>query len=123
MLYEKNASTNELQPLALPEIVTFPAEVDLSNAGTIGAALFGACRPGSAVVVADLTKTRFCDARGIRCLLAAHGQATLCGVELRVVVNAAVVLRALQVLEVDQLLNIYPTLEAALTDRGHSDAK
>jgi len=115
MLQDKNTHIQEVRPLALPEIVTFPDEIDISNAGSVGAELFGACRPGFPVVVADLSQTKFCDSRGIYCLLAAHDQAAICGVELRIVVKTRAVLRAMEVLGVDQLLHIYPTMDEALT--------
>ena len=111
---DQKASANEVRLLALPEIVTFPDEVDITNAGNYGSALFGACRPGVTVVVADLSQTTFCDSSGIRCLLAAQGQADVCGVKLQIVTSSAVVLRTLEVLGVDQLLSIYPTMAAAL---------
>jgi anti-sigma B factor antagonist len=115
MLQDHSTRTSEAEPLALPEIVTFPDQVDISNAASVGAELFGACRPGFPVVVADLRQTQFCDSRGIRCLLAAHDQAIACGVELRIVATHAALLRALNVLGVDELLHIYPTMDQALT--------
>jgi anti-anti-sigma factor len=121
MLQDKNAHIPEVPPLALPEIVTFPDEIDISNAASVGAELFGACRPGFPVVIADLSQTKFCDSRGIYCLLAAHDQATICGVELRIVVESAAVLRAMTVLGVDQLLSIYPTMDEALSGRNAAD--
>jgi len=111
---DDKASANEVRLLTLPEIVTFPDEVDITNAARYGAPLFGACRPGVALVVADLSQTAFCDSSGIRCLLAAQGQADIFGVKLHIVLSSPVVLRALELLGVDQLLDIYPTMAAAL---------
>jgi anti-anti-sigma regulatory factor len=108
------ASPDTVTPLALPAIVTFPVEADISNAARMGAELFGACRPGAPVVIADLSLTEFCDSSCVRYLLVAHDQAKLCGGELRVVASAAV-LRVLQAAEVEGLLRVHPTMGHALT--------
>jgi hypothetical protein len=75
-----------VSPLAVPEIVLFPPEVDVSNAACFGVELLAAFRPGVAVVIADMTLTDFCDSSGIRHLLIANRRAKRCLVQLRVVV-------------------------------------
>lgn len=103
------------KPLVIPEIVSFPVEVDLSNSDALRAALSAAIRPGVAVVVADLSRTKFCDGAGIRCLLAAHDQAIGCGVELRAVIRSSAVWRLLVLLGGDEKLHVYPDMKAGLT--------
>lgn len=51
-----------------PVVVPMPAEIDLANAGRVGAQLCTAASPGVTVIVADLTGTQFCDSAGIRTL-------------------------------------------------------
>lgn len=103
------------KPLGIPEIVSFPVEVDVSNSDGVSAALIAAIRPGVAVVIADLSRTEFCDGAGIRCLLAAHDRAVSCGVELRVVMRSSEVWRLLILLDGDDKLLVYPDMKAGLT--------
>ena len=98
---------------ARPTVVTLPAKVDTaasrSLCGQLGSALASAT-----TVIADLTATRFCDSSGVRILLLAQEQAAATGVEFRLVVRSAAVLRALAAMGADWLLPVYPSLEEAL---------
>jgi anti-anti-sigma factor len=102
-------------PLVVPEIVALPAEIDLMNADLIGQDLGAAFRRGEAVVIADMSATRFCDTSGARSLLLARDTAIAHGAELRLVIPAGAVMRALRILGADRLLQIYPSLDLALT--------
>jgi anti-sigma B factor antagonist len=99
------------------EIVTFPAVVDITNSEAVGRTLLAAFGPDVAVVIADLSRTEFCDSTGIRCLLIASNQAACTGSQLRVVAGDGAVRRALYVLGADQSLALYPDIQAALTGR------
>jgi anti-sigma B factor antagonist len=114
------APRSTVSPLVLPEIVVFPAEVDVSNAALFGVELLAALRPGGAIVIADMTLTAFCDSSGIRHLLIANHRAKKSVAQLRVVVTADAVRRVLHVTGVDQVLDIYPSLQEALTGNLHS---
>lgn len=103
--------------LAAPEIVTLPAEIDLSNSAEVGAELRAAFAPGVAVVVGDLTRTVFCDSSGIRQLLLTHDQAVESQAELRLAIGSDAVRRVLKTTGADQILSLYPSLEAALLPR------
>jgi hypothetical protein len=61
--------------LVVPEIVVFPAEIDISNAALFGVELLAAFRFGVAVVIAVMTETAFCDSSDIRHLLIANQRA------------------------------------------------
>lgn len=100
---------------ARPVVVTLPAEIDITNAEAIGAALSTAIASGAKIVIADMTGTTFCNSSGISVLVQAHRQATANHAELRLVVLSAAVLRALKLVRMDFLLPIYPSLDAALT--------
>ena len=102
-------------PLVIPEMVTLPEEIDIRNAGRVGSDLRSALRPGIAVVIADMTLTKFCDSSGVRALLTALDAANSSRAELRVVIPDVQVLRILSLLGVDRLLSIYPSLGTALT--------
>ncbi len=96
-------------------VVTLPAEVDVTNADEIRQALLTAASHGVAVLIIDMSETTFCDSAGVKAITAAYRQATATGTELRLVATA--VLRILTLVGVDQLVPIYPTLEAALGAR------
>jgi anti-sigma B factor antagonist len=113
--------TSTVSPLVVPEIVVFPAEVDISNAPRLGADLLAAFRPGVAVVIADMTLTDFCDSSGIRRLLIANDRAKGNLAQLRVVAVSGAVLRVLHMTGVDQVLDIRPSMGAALTGSEGTD--
>ena len=74
----------------------------------------GAGAPGITTVIADLTGTTFCDSAGFRVLTRAHLDATARGVQLRFAVTpGGVVSRMLRLLDLDHLLSVYPSLDAA----------
>jgi anti-anti-sigma factor len=96
-----------------PAVVVLPAEIDFNNAEQAGRELAGALDSGASVVIADGTGTTFCDSPGARMLLRAQDLAVEKQMDLRLVVTSAAVLRVLQVMEIDGLLRIYPSLDAA----------
>jgi anti-anti-sigma factor len=98
---------------AWPALVAFPAEVDVCNTRRLGHEL-GLALTSAATVIADLTATTFCDCSGARVLLVAYEQAAADGIELRLVVSSARVLRLLALTGADRLPPIYPTVKAAL---------
>lgn len=104
----------DAEPFAEPAVVTMPAEIDISNAGAAATQLRAAIGPRISVVVADLTKTAFCDSSGMRILLLAHDWAAADGVELRLAVPPGPALVILKLIGLDRLLPVYPTLDEAL---------
>jgi anti-sigma B factor antagonist len=105
-----------------PAVVTLPTEIDATNNGHVRELLEGAGAPGI-TVIADLTGTTFCDSAGFRVLTRAHLDATARGVQLRFAVTAGgVVSRMLRLLDLDHLLSVYPSLDAALkAEPGRND--
>ncbi len=100
-------------------VVRLPAEVDLTNAAAVGEELARAVGSGARMVVADLSATTFCDSTAIRTLLEAADGAAASGAELRLVVpDSGPVRRIIDLLQVGQILPVYPTLPAALSGRG-----
>jgi len=94
-------------------LVAMPDEIDIANIGRLGAELSYACDSGPGIVIADMTRTTFCDASGVRMLVLAQKRATECGVELRVAVASPRVRRVLVLLGLDEIVPIYPTIDAA----------
>lgn len=96
-------------------IVTGPAEIDISNAGELRAALLSAAS-GHPTIVVDLSRTEFCDSSGLNVLVRAMKRAQASGGELRLVVSAPSVVRILAVTGVDNLFRTFATLSEALTE-------
>ena len=120
---DNSARNATAKPLVLPEIVTLPGEIDVTNAHSVGDELQAAFGPGVAVVIADMSQTAFLDSSGIRYLLLASEHAAQANAELRLVTESAAVLRVLQITGVDGLFKIYPNLQAALTNPGPAEAQ
>lgn len=98
-----------------PVIVTLPTEIDATNHAAVHEQLLAACAPGVTTVIADLTGTTFCDSAGFRVLVLAHRSAADDGAQLSVAVTpGGAVSRMLQVLDLERLLNVYLSLDAAL---------
>ena len=64
-------------------------------------------------IVADLTRTRFCDSAGVHTLAAAHKRAQVDGGEL-LVVSSAVVLRVFAITGIDRVIPNFMRLDDAL---------
>jgi anti-sigma B factor antagonist len=97
-------------------IVTFPAEIDMANAARVGAELNAAFDAGAAIVVADMSGTRFCDTSGIHVLVRAHKRATASNTGFRVVVRPGEVRQVLEIVRLNTVLALYPRLDIALLD-------
>jgi anti-sigma B factor antagonist len=104
------------EDLALPVVVSAPAEIDASNAPQLRAVLLapnGSCP----AVVLDMSQTVFCDSAGMGALVQAHNRAKADGGEVRLVITSASVLRIFALVGADQLLPIFTSLPDALADR------
>jgi anti-sigma B factor antagonist len=97
-----------------PVVVKLPAEVDVSTAGQICQQLTAAVEAGASAVVADLSATGFCDSAGVRALALAARQAAAAGGEVRLVVTSAAVRRVFEIVELDRVMRVYPSLAEAL---------
>lgn len=97
-----------------PVVVKLPSEIDVTNSGAAGDSLLGALR-NSALVIADMTGTAFCDSSGLRVLLVARNRAESSGAVLRFVVTpGGAVARSLEVSGFDRLLPICRSMQEAL---------
>lgn len=95
-------------------VVAVPEEIDIVNATEVRSALLKAAarRPGA--LVADMTRTRFCDSSGLHALLAAHRRARAEGGELLVVTSSAAVLRIFAITGIDRVIPNFTSLDDAL---------
>ncbi len=94
-------------------VVSLPGEIDITNAGHVQDLLAHALADDAAVVIADATATTFCDCAGVSALVSAHCLTAGDGPRLRVAGGHAL-LRLLSLTETDHVLDVYPTLAAAL---------
>jgi anti-anti-sigma factor len=102
----------ELQRMGQHGVVTVPAEVDVTNIGEVRQALLSAASQDVPVLIIDMSGTTFCDSAGVQVIIDTYNRVTAARIRLRLVATA--VMRVLTLTGVDQLMPIYPTLEAAL---------
>jgi anti-sigma B factor antagonist len=95
-------------------VVAAPEEIDITNAQELRSALLEAAAHGHGTVVADLSRTQFCDSSGLHTLLAAHKRATAEGGDLLLVMAEPAVLRVFTITGVDQIIPNSTTLKEAL---------
>lgn len=93
-------------------VITMPTEIDAANADQVRHALLSAARPEVPVLIIDMTETTFCDSAGVHAVITAYRQAAETGTQLRLA--ATTVQRIFTVIGADQLMPIYPALEAAM---------
>ena len=99
-----------------PVIVTMPKEIDAGNASAVGDTLDAAFAQGATTVVADCTPTTFCDSVGFNTLLLADQKARAAKAELLFVIAPNSHLRrVLELLEMQDALAVYPSIDAAVT--------
>jgi anti-sigma B factor antagonist len=97
-------------------IVSARGEVDLSTADSLRTAIEDTLAAGHARVVVDLTDVEFIDSAGLGVLANSHKNAENTGTAFVVVTDRQAVLRPLEITKLVNVLNVHPTLEAALAD-------
>jgi anti-sigma B factor antagonist len=95
-------------------VVAAPEEIDITNAPELCSALLEAAAHGHGSLVADLSRTQFCDSSGLHTLLAAHKRATAAGGEMLLVIQDTAVLRVFTITGIDHIIPSFTSLEAAL---------
>jgi anti-sigma B factor antagonist len=95
-------------------VVTAPQEIDITNAPELGSALMQAAADGPGTLVADMTRTVFCDSSGLHTLLAVHKRAQAEGGELLLVIRSAAVLRIFAITTIDRMIPNFTSLDEAL---------
>ena len=99
-------------------VVTAPEEIDITNAPELRSALLEAAADGHRTLVADMTRTRFCDSSGLHTLLAAHKRAQAEGGELLVVIPVGgAVFRIFTLTRLDEVIPCFDSLDKALLPR------
>lgn len=96
-------------------VVTAPAEIDVTSAEQLRAVLLDAASRGHVTVVVDMTRTWFCDSRGLDALLRAHEGALAEGGELRLVLPGdGPIPRIVTLMCLDRLIPSFASLAEAL---------
>lgn len=95
-------------------VVSLPTEIDITNADHVREDLLSVLNQGAAVLVADLSKTTFCDSAGVSALARGFRRAEASQSEMRLVVGTPAVQRVLSLTGIDRLLDIYPSVASSL---------
>ena len=95
-------------------MVAAPGEVDLTNAEGLRDALLSALNSGALGLVVDMTATTFIDSAGVTALVRASRRASATEATVRLAVTAAPVLRVLNLVGIDQLIEVHPSVSEAL---------
>jgi anti-sigma B factor antagonist len=95
-------------------VAALPDEIDITNADQTREQLLTIINHGATVLVADMSRTTFCDSAGITALVRAFRRATEGGTKFRLVTTGPAVLRVLEITGVDRLIDVFGTLAEAL---------
>ncbi len=101
-------------PSGASPVVRLPAEIDIVNAEQVLADLLAVIDRGYPVVVADLSRTSFCDCSGVSALLTAGSHAASRGSQLRIAARASAVLRTFELTGLQLAVPVYSTGAAAI---------
>ncbi len=99
-------------------VVTLPAEIDVTNADMVREELLSVLNQGAALLIADLSKTSFCDSAGVSALVRAFRRAAANASGMLLVVSTPAVQRVLSITGVDRLVDTFPSVAASLADSG-----
>ena len=95
-------------------MITTSGEIDLTNAESLRDALLSALNAGALGLVVDMTTTTFIDSAGVTALVRASRRAAATGATVRLAVTAPAVLRVLNLVGIDQLIEVHPSVAAAV---------
>ena len=95
-------------------VVSAAGEIDITNAEGFRDTLLSALNAGAATLVVDMTSTTFIDSSGVTALVRAARRATAAEATLRLAVTAQPVLRVLNLVGVDRLVEVYHSLPDAV---------
>ncbi len=106
-------------------VVFLPTEIDVTNADQVREDLLSVLNQGAVLLVADLSRTTFCDSAGVSALARSFRRAEASQSDMRLVVSTVAVQRVLGLTGIDRLLDIYPSVAASLAaspDSGNATA-
>ena len=95
-------------------VVAASGEIDLTNADGLRDALLSALDAGARGLVVDMTATTFLDSAGVTALVRTSRRASATEATLRLAVTAPAVLRVLDLVGLDRLVGVYPSISEAV---------
>ena len=95
-------------------VVSLPEEIDVTIADSVREELLAILDRGATLVIADLSKTEFCDSAGVSALVQPYRRARTSGSLMRLVVSTPSVQRVLSITGVDRLVDTFPSVAASL---------
>jgi anti-anti-sigma factor len=96
-------------------IAALSGELDVASAPELREELLGLLRPAASRLVVDLSAVRYADASGLAVLVGTGRRATLLGGFLRLAAPTPAVTRVLSLTGLHRLLDIFPSVQAAIT--------
>ena len=99
-------------------VVATPAEIDITTADRLRAALLDLVRGGHPTVIVDMTGTQFCDSTGLSTLIRTYERIAADNRELRLVLPADGIVPYIMTLTgVDRFIPCFASMAEALTHR------
>lgn len=99
-------------------VVATPAEVDITTADRLRAALLELARGGHPAVIVDMTGTQFCDSTGLSALIRTYERIAAENRELRLVLPANGIVPYIMTLTgVDRFIPCFASIEEALAHK------
>ena len=95
-------------------VVVVSGEVDLTNSDGLRDVLLSALDAGARGLVVDMTATTFLDSAGVSALVRTSRRASATGTTVRLAVTAPSVLRVLDLVGLDRLIGVYPSVSEAV---------
>jgi anti-anti-sigma factor len=93
-------------------VLAVEGDIDLTSADSLRGELLSAVEHGTTVL--DLAEVGFCDSSGLRVLVEADRKARSHGATFRLAALAAPVEQLLELTKADEVLDVFPSVEAAL---------
>jgi anti-anti-sigma factor len=104
-------------------VVTAAGEIDLTNAEGLRDTLLSALNSGALGLVVDMTATTFLDSAGVTALVRASRRAAATEATLRLAVTGAAVLRVLNLVGIDRMIEVHPSVTDAVASLPQSCAE
>jgi anti-anti-sigma factor len=102
-------------------VVALHGEIDLAVAGDVRDQLMAAANRSNAQLVVDATPVTFIDSSGINALVRARDRATALGGSFHLVAHQHVVLRVLELMQLDRVLFLVDSVDTAVACAAHGD--
>ncbi|KMO68964.1 Anti-sigma-F factor antagonist RsfB [Mycolicibacterium obuense] len=96
-------------------ILHVEGDLDVLTAPTLGTHLDVALSGALKMLIVDITKVGFLSSAGISMLVETHRLTERAGISLRVVAEGPATARPLRMMNIDEIIDLYPTLPDALS--------